>query len=449
MVALAGRVEQLVVCNPAALALGLRPGLRRSSAQAMAAGLRLARRQPDQEAALLDSLANWALQFSPLVQIDPPAGLLLEIGGCLAYFQGLAKLRQRIEQGLAELGLSAQIAVAPTALAASWLAQAGQAAELHDPALLRQQLGRLALAALPWPADCQQKLTALGLRRLGDLLALPAAGLARRFGPDLPQQLARALGEAPDPRSGYVAAAQFERQIELGWHTEQLEALGFVAKRLLGELAAFLQGRGLGVQQLDFRLTHEPGRHTDFSVGLGRPSRSAEAMLTICREKLGRLVLPASVARIRLRAAALHRLDGEALSLFGDASQPGDFALLLARLAARLGPQAVQGLSSHPDHRPEKAWQLASPGSASPHLALGERPSWLLASPLPLRLVDNTPWHDEPLRLQSRAERIEAGWWDGEAMVRDYYQAQGPSGRRYWIFYQREPAAWFLHGLFA
>jgi protein ImuB len=79
----------------------------------------------------------------------------------------------------------------------------------------------------------------------------------------------------------------------------------------------------------------------------------------------------------------------------------------------------------------------------------GERPGWLLAEPCPLELREERPWRGEPLTLLTRAERIETGWWDGWPVARDYYQAEGPSGRRYWIFQARQDGGWYLHGLFA
>lgn len=438
----------MIACNAAAQAEGVQVGQLRSAAQALAAGLHLARRRPEQEAALLDSLAAWALQFTPTVCLDPPAGLLLEIGGCLRYFQGLERLRRLVAEGLAAFGPVAMDAVAPTALAATWLARRGNARAIVEPAELAETLARLALGGLPWPAERQRRLQALGLRRFGQLTALPRDGLSRRFGPGLLDEMDRARGLTPDPREAFVPAEVFDRRIVLHWATEQVEALGFVAKRLLAELAGFLAGRGLGAQQLALELCHEGKPPTGLLVGLGKPTRSAEAMLAILRERLGRFALPAPVEAVRLRVDALHRLDGLPLGLFGTARAAGDFDLLLARMAARLGAEAIKSVACQPDHRPERAWRLVPAGTASPALPVGERPGWLLPEPLPLAMRDERPWYGEPLRLLGRAERIESGWWDGEAVARDYYQAEGPSGRRYWIYRQRGEGGWFLHGLF-
>lgn len=445
---MSGRYERVIACNAAAAELGIKLGQRRSAAQALATSLHITPRQPAQELALLESLASWGLQFTPMVALDPPDGLLLEIEGSLRYFRGLPRLRTLIMQGLAELDMQVHVGLAPTPLAASWLARAGDVEPILDARTLAQRLGRLPLHWLPWPADLRHKLHGLGLRHLRQVLALPSGGLGRRFGPDLPLWLARALGDMPDPRQPYIPPDQFQRKIELNWATDQVEALGFVAKRLLAELAVFLMGRGLGVQQVVFTLRHEDRTQSSLDVGFGKPTRSADAMLAIARERLARLTLPAAVTHMGLSAQNLHRLDGQALTLFNDHEQRGDFSLLRARLAARLGESAVRNMVCVADHRPERAWQTTNMPVSSPTLTHGERPSWLLSQPKRLEIRFDQPWYGEPLALTSNAERIDAGWEDGERMERDYFQAEAPSGKRYWIFLDRSEATWYLHGLF-
>jgi protein ImuB len=47
-------------------------------------------------------------------------------------------------------------------------------------------------------------------------------------------------------------------------------------------------------------------------------------------------------------------------------------------------------------------------------------------------------------------ERIEAGWWDGEEVCRDYYVAANPRGETFWIYREhRNDQAWYMHGVFS
>jgi len=65
------------------------------------------------------------------------------------------------------------------------------------------------------------------------------------------------------------------------------------------------------------------------------------------------------------------------------------------------------------------------------------------------------PFYGSPLKIVSTGERIEAGWFDGELVTRDYFVAQAQDRSCYWIYRERvssrdiekEPS-WFLHGLF-
>ena len=138
-------------------------------------------------------------------------------------------------------------------------------------------------------------------------------------------------------------------------------------------------------------------------------------------------------------------------------------SVLLDRLRARLGPQRVRRLQPQADHRPERAQRwveatLATASASAPAAAAPPRPLWLLDSPQPLTLdAQERPLLDGgALRLLSRAERIEAGWFDGAPVRRDYHVAFTARYRLCWVYRERRgvvaPArdsGWFLHGWFA
>jgi protein ImuB len=124
---------------------------------------------------------------------------------------------------------------------------------------------------------------------------------------------------------------------------------------------------------------------------------------------------------------------------------------LVEKLRARLGNEALHGLSLYPDARPELAWREAEPGVAGngcPTTAC--RPAWLLSRPRPLDTEDGMPWLDGPLERIDGPERIESGWWDGNDVLRDYFIVRNPAGATFWIYRDRlEKTRWFLHGIFA
>ena len=76
------------------------------------------------------------------------------------------------------------------------------------------------------------------------------------------------------------------------------------------------------------------------------------------------------------------------------------------------------------------------------------RPLWLLAEPRSLKTRDGVPVYGGLLQIETSAERIEGGWWEGHDDSRDYHVATSTAGARYWIFHDRRARAWYLHGVF-
>jgi protein ImuB len=206
--------ERIIARNAAAAALGITPGLPEGAARALVAELRILPRKPAAEQAALRRLAAWAMAFSDQVSLEPPAALVLEAGRSLKLFGGAAALRERVLDGVQDLGWRARCVLAPTPSAALVLAAAGfgsvgaaegsaaadDAAVVPDRDALRRLLVRLPLTALGFPIRELDDLQRMGLMRIGDLLRLPRAGLAERLGPERLVQLERLLGERADPR---------------------------------------------------------------------------------------------------------------------------------------------------------------------------------------------------------------------------------------------------------
>ena len=138
---------QIGVVNAAAARCGLRPGLKRATALALAADLLLGEAAPARDAAALQAVAHAALAFTPAVAHQDAQTLVLEVQASLRLFGGLAALRTRLAAALAPLGHQVQMAAAPTALGAAWLAQ-WQPAQAGDAVLGAHACALPALRAL-------------------------------------------------------------------------------------------------------------------------------------------------------------------------------------------------------------------------------------------------------------------------------------------------------------
>ncbi len=470
-----GHYPRVVAANAAASAAGIRAGQLLSAALAFAPELRSRDRDAGAEARALAQLATWALTFTPNAGLAPPDAVVAEIGGSLRLFSGLPRLVAQLEGGARTLGYAARLGLAPTPGAALLFARAGRMRPVTAVAQLPELLAPLPLTLLDMDDALRATLADAGVTTLGQALALPRDGLARRGGADLLLALDRALGCAADPRPPFVPPPRFGAKLDLPAPVHDAEALGFGVNRLVQELATWLTARGLGVTRLTLTLTHE--RHvrqrgapaTVVPFTLGTPARMPAHLLGVLRERLSRVALPAPVEAILLASEATSPLPGRNLGLL-----PGDEAAtvevpLVDRLRARLGEDAVMRVAPHAEHRPEQAAHdiavsastaraithpartrsANTPAATAGALPEAARPLWLLAEPQPLaHCLEAEPWI-----LRDGPERIESGWWDGADIRRDYFVAETPRGEVMWIYrdhrYGVDDGEWFLHGVFA
>lgn len=454
---------QVRLANAAAQALGIQAGMRRATAQALCAGLHIIEQAPREEAEALEQIALWLLQFTPTVSLEPPSGLLLEVEASLRLFGGLDRLESRIRAGLSALGFECRLASAPTA-GAAWMLVRGHredGARIAQNTGLAAGLGPLRVGLLQAAAPHLDALTAIGVRCVGDLARLPRAGLARRWGPALLDELDAALGRRPCVRACIAAPERFSLSLGLLAQVEQAQALLFAGQRLLTHWTGWLAARTAGAQEVWLEALHESGRHaqppTRLCLKLAEPSRETERWVGVLREQLARTRLPAPVHTLRLSGEASTRLAGHAGELFPrPGSEAEDLGRLIERLQARLGPERVQRLCLAADHRPEAAYRIEplDPRAPSPALPLPAlpRPLWLLPEPVPLSERAQGPWWEGPLTLIAGPERIETGWWDERVVARDYFIAETGSAHWLWIFRTRlshSEGGWFLQGLFA
>ena len=195
-----GRRAQLLVVDNKAQQMGVTCGISVTAAMALCPTLQVRRHDPVLEAAALQGLAAWASRYTSRLSVQPPRGLLLEIGGSVRLFGGLGPLLQAIGDDLSHLGHVAIRGVAPTPMAAWLLARAGYAAPVKVAQHLAGALSSVPVQCLELPPRTLDDLHALGVHTLGECMRLPRDGLARRFGPGLLDVMDRALGVRADPR---------------------------------------------------------------------------------------------------------------------------------------------------------------------------------------------------------------------------------------------------------
>jgi protein ImuB len=458
------------------------------------------------DARRLARLAAWCRRFSPWTAPfrGHGPGIWIESTGCDHLFGGEDAMCRRILTRLQRGGITARAGLAGTPGAAWALALAtadGNNATVCPPGGERAALAALPIAALRLDPDSVDRLSALGLRRIGDLYPLNddargRAGLARRFPPLVLERLDAALGRTFEPISPLRPRAAHITRFEPAApvHDGDGAAVARIAARLAAALAPMLARDGLGARRIALAAFRSDGRRVRQVIGTARPLADASAMTALLRLALDHhsLDLGPGADGFTLEALCTEPLRRHqprlALSRPAEAASDADITLapLVERLAGRLGPERVGRLTPRPHHLPERAQgftpALDQGDDAAPFrrpLALAplarHRPLRLLARPLPVTTPDPSPdgppeWFQWQGRRHLTAqaegpERIALDWWRlpgwqiGGApagladAVRDYWRIEDREGARFWLFRAGPPrpgpgARWYLHGVF-
>ena len=224
----------------------------------------------EHSAAVLQRLCLHAQTFTSFVSIEPPNALLLEIKGSVKLFGSLEHLHADIDACWRRLALPAHSATAPSTLAALWLARAGGAAShIEDLGMLAGRLAKLPIACTAWDVERLQTLRAMGVTRMGELLRLPRAGLARRLGAAAVRDLDIALARQSAPRRAFVPRERFRARCDFETEIENVAYLEKALEPLIERCARFLRERQAGVQALRLKLRHRDGTRDPCAFGPG------------------------------------------------------------------------------------------------------------------------------------------------------------------------------------
>ncbi len=492
-----------------ASALGLRAGQTLADARAIRPKLAVFEAEPAEQARALDAIAAWCERFTPIVVLDAPDGLFLDISGCSHLFGGEQALREEIVSRLAAQGLAARAAIADTPGAAWGLARYGQkrtfslaeevAAKrpdegrsdmpapdrLHAPRPLpsmqcidpregEEELIPLPIEALRLDEAAAALLRRLGLKTIGQLLDAPRAAFTARAGQRAMLRLDQALGrasEALSPRRPAPPVFALRRFLE---PLCSVEMLLIAAQALCEDAAAQLELRGAGVRRARLHLFGVDGRDRAIEIGVSRPEREVKTLLRLLREKLNiaaeNLYAEFGIEAARLDIVQMERIEGAACALVGEEETGAEqIAAIVDMLSARLGPKRVLRPKLRDTHMPERAggWgEEPSRPTSSPQgggLGAPRRPLTLFSRAQAIDAIAAVP-DGPPLRFRwrrvlrevARAEGPEriAGDWLKREPSRDYYRVEDKQGRRYWLYREglygeAEAPRWCVHGLFA
>jgi protein ImuB len=425
------------------------------------------------------ALVELAREFTPRVEAVGPTPVLLDLQGLGRGWPSPRALGEALLEAARARRLDARVAVAPSRVAALLLPQAREGLTVVAPGEEAAALAPLPLSLLALDPEREETLRGWGLRTLGDLAALPAAGLAERLGPDAPRLRRRARGEDDAPLVATPSPATFACTLDLEWPVDGLEPLSFLLARVLEPLCAGLVQRGRRAAALTLELglvdgsVHRRDLHPAAPSAEPRtwrtlllldleahPPRDAIQVLTLRAEPTAArtvqfsLLDPAqpSPERLAETMARLHEWtsDGRGgAAVLLDTHRPGAFVM------GSFAPGAFSSLGNESLARSLSWGALRTPQTplASDNEPLGSRVALrAFRPPLPAQV---SVQEGRPLFVSARGVRgavveragpwrVSGDWWD-VAWSREEWDVALAAGV-YRIFRDRLREAWFVEG---
>ncbi|MGA2868630.1 MAG: DNA polymerase Y family protein, partial [Verrucomicrobiota bacterium] len=166
---IAGRANNALyvyALNVAASRQGIYRGQPLANARAMIQNLRIVPADEKADAELLEGIADWCDRFTPLVALDLPQGLLLDITGVAHLFGGEEAMLALVRAKITAQGFAVQGTIAGTCLAARALARHAKNT-IAPPGENARLLAPLPVAALDCGEDIMRAFRRAGLKTIG------------------------------------------------------------------------------------------------------------------------------------------------------------------------------------------------------------------------------------------------------------------------------------------
>jgi len=479
---------QIFALDDAAARLGLDIGLPLANARAICPQLKVFDADEAADAKALNAIAEWCDRFTPLVALDSPHGLFLDITGCVHLFGGEAAMMRLVCDVLTAQGFAVSAAIAGTSVCARTITR-----HVHGR-IVRDGEEADAVKPLPVFALGADDAITIGLRRaglktIGDVASRARHEITARFGAEFTTLLEQALGQSDAPISprkplpDYIVEKRFAEPM----------ATDAVISATLSRLAQMLVGtmaqQGKGARRLEANFFRTDGAVRTIVVDTGQPVTRSEVIDRLFRERLDALSDPLDPGfgfdLIRLSASRTEIVVQQQRDLDANVHDNDELAALIDRIAARIGGRRVVVHLPQDTHMPERA-VMAAP--AQHHLAAAARAVWparaegepplrplrLFERPEEIKVIAQVP-DGPPARFVWRRathavvraegpERVAMEWWrsQNEMLTRDYFRVEDEAGLRFWLYrdglYDREieqeegnavQPNWFMHGLFA
>ncbi|MFL5765667.1 MAG: Y-family DNA polymerase [Bacteroidia bacterium] len=434
--------------------------------KAILPGLEVLEYDPEEPKKVLYALAEWFIRFAPVVCVDLPDGLLLDVSGCTHLWGGEEKYIRDIAIRLKNFGYTIRIAVADTAGTAWALSRFGKNGTIVPSGKEAEFLSGLSGAALRIDPLITARLEKLGLLNIGSFMDMPPTALRRRFGQQLLTRLGQALGKELELMEPVRPVSPYEERLPSIEPICTATGIGIALNNLLEMLCVRLNRESKGLRKCELICYRIDGLTQKINIGTSKPSRNVTHLFKLFSEKISKIDPGLGIELFILEANPVEELldSQDALWAVGNATC-ASVAELVDRLAGRTGANAIHRYLPAEHYWPERSMTKTASLSEKATTAWRNdlpRPLHLLKSPEPIEVSVPVPdyppmlfRHKGVIHNVKRAdgpERIEQEWWIQGGLYRDYYCVEDEQGARYWLFrsgdYKSGKPKWFVHGFF-
>ncbi|MEZ2339229.1 DNA polymerase Y family protein [Mucilaginibacter sp. RCC_168] len=447
---------------------GIKAGITAADARVMAPGIQLLETKPGRNIKLLKGLAEWCLRYTPLVMVDPPDGLLLDVTGCTHLKGGEIEFLKDMVSRLRVLGYTIRPGMADTIGCAWAVARCAESGLIVPPGGQRNALMPLPPASLRLGVELVIKLRELGFYQVGSFIHMPKSVLKRRFGSNMVLRLYQALGQEAEFLLPLKESVPYSERLTLLEPITTREVIETTVRALIDTLCKRLYGEGLGLRSAVLTYWRIDGKSGQLSIGTNHPSQRTDHIFKLFELQFDQIAPGLGIEVFLLEATKTEPAsDKQNLLWNGKPAADGEeVAELLDNVGARVGKDHIHRYLPQEHHWPERAAVNTTDLAQTSENEWPEdkiRPVQLLEPPEPIEAMALTPDY-APRQFVYRnqrhiivnadgPERISHEWWIEDGGYRDYYVAEDEEGMRYWLFgtpndIPEQTRRWFIHGYF-
>lgn len=447
--------------NRAARLSRIVPGIRYAAALSLNSQVRAAVIGDDEKKQAVEDLILVLRDFSPRFEVadSQPGVFWLDIRGLGRLFGSLEIWAQQLHEALSEVGFVSALVMGYSRFGTYAFAQAirSKIQHFHTPADENKAVHQLPVDRIGLDPNSLGIFHKLGIKTVGQFIALPPGGVRERFSSDASNLHRMARGDLVWPLRPVQLEDPAERRVELDEAETDANRLLFIIKRELHPLLQELTAKhaDLRALNLSFHLTdHDTHTH---AITPARPTLDETKLLELIRLKLERLLIPSGVCALSLKAEGIP-IRREQARLFARSARDLDAAThALARLRTEFGDQSVLEIVEADGHLPETQFELRPriqvplpDAQAGVETAIRR----IRFAPEPLHRFRNDPligWYvcgseAGPVEESWGPFVLSTGWWGQDPAHREYHFVRTRRGDLLWVFWDAVREQWFLHG---